>query len=123
MFVDATGRSTMLNVTGEVILYEATVNLGAAVGTLTLQMNATVKQTGTGTGTFKLYLGSGTPGSTVGSTLRVTFTTISPVEEEQTAVSAPFANPGGVYQLQITGVCTDSATSTTQIRGVTVEAI
>jgi hypothetical protein len=53
--------------------------------------------------TFRVYVGSVTPGDTTGGTLRATISTVTGTEQIASNVGAPFANPGGVVLIQITG--------------------
>jgi hypothetical protein len=109
---DSTGRSTSLNAAGEELLYEEPVDLSSvAVGQLLTPSFAGVigfsgLSAGLFTGTFRLYLGSTTPGDTVGATLLATIavtTTILNTKTLITVTGAPFPNPGGTVLVQITG--------------------
>jgi len=93
----------------ESIVYEWTVDLSdLAVGqNVTPELCATIKaldpaHVPTPTSTFKLYVGSTTPGDTTGGALRATISTSSGVDVIASNPGAPFLNPGGVCQVQVT---------------------
>jgi len=103
---DSTGRTTKIDAPGEEILYEVPIDLDTVpVGTLlTPQWQAVVAVSYTSTGTFRLYVGSTTPGNTAGGTVRALLSTSSPSDVLATVTGPPFANPGGKVFVQITGI-------------------
>jgi hypothetical protein len=103
---EATSRTTSLNAAGEEILYEEPIDLDAvALGAPVIpSWSAVVSVSAPSTGTFRLYIGSTTPGNTVGSTLRATLTTSSLSDALASVAGAAFLNPGGKVLLQITGI-------------------
>jgi hypothetical protein len=109
---DSTGRATTLNALGEEILYEEPVNLGAvAVGApLSPKLSGVVDVSSASLGTFRLYIGSTTPGSTVGATLVDLISTSSLTPALVTGAGSTLANPGGTVLVQITGVNNAPAT-------------
>jgi hypothetical protein len=94
----------------EVILYEWAVNLNdLPIGpNIVTQINALIQTIppleASSTSTFNVYIGSTTPGSTVGGTLRASINTTSGFEELVTATGVPFGNAGGLCLVQVTGV-------------------
>jgi len=102
---DDDARQT-LNGGVEVILYEWPINLSNLVvgANIIAQLNLTVGVDTPSTGTYRLYVGSTTPGNTTGGTVRASLTTTTtPVNEIKSASGAAFANPGGAVYAQITG--------------------
>lgn len=105
--------------TTEGIIAEYNVNFDdAGGGTIQARLSAIVKASA-GTGTFKLYTGATSPGSTAGGTVRATATTVSTSFEKQTNLGASFANPGGQVLVQITAVGSAGGIKAT-IRGLEV---
>ncbi len=109
---DSTSRSTTLDAAGEEILYEEPMDLDAlAVGTpISARWSAVVAVSLASTGTFRLYVGAATPGSTAGGTVRATLTTSSLAAALASAAGAAFLNPGGKVLVQITGINNTPAT-------------
>ena len=101
-----TGRATTLNAAGEELLYEVPVDLDAVLPgvPITPLLLAVVGLSAPSTGTFRLYVGSTTPGDTTGGTLLATLSTSTPADTEVFAPGAPFLNPGGKVLVQITGI-------------------
>jgi hypothetical protein len=105
----------------EGIVYEWAVNLSdLPIGpNINVQLDCIAQALGGGTATFKVYLGSTTPGNTVGGTVRCTTNTLSAVEVILNILSAAFANPGGVCLLQLTAVG-DGAAVQALIRAISI---
>jgi hypothetical protein len=103
---DCTGRSTSLNASGEEILYETTVDLNLIPQgqLLTPSFSGVISVSSASEGKFKLYIGSVSPGTTIGAQSLAEIATTSTSKEVKTA-GGPFGpNPGGVQLLQITGI-------------------
>lgn len=91
----------------EVILYEWAINLSdlPLVDPIAVQINAIIEVTpALSQADFNVYVGSTTPGNTVGGTLRANVNTVLGTEELVTVTGVAFANPGGECLVQITGV-------------------
>jgi hypothetical protein len=103
---ESSGRTTTLKATDEEILYEVPIDLDTVpVGALlTPQWQAVVAVSYTSTGTFRLYIGSTTPGDTTGGTVRALLSTSSLADVMAAVTGPPFANPGGKVFVQITGI-------------------
>jgi hypothetical protein len=91
----------------EVILYQWPINLSLIpiAQVVSVQFNANIQTIGadpTGA-TFRVYVGSTTPGNTAGGTLRAVLNTVSGSQEQASYTGAGFANPGGICQIQVTG--------------------
>jgi hypothetical protein len=114
---DSTSRATTIGAAGEEILYEEPIDLDAvAVATpLVPHWSAVASVSGASTATFRLYIGSTTPGNTAGGTVRATLTTSSLTDALLSAAGAAFANPGGKVLLQITGVNDTPATCVSEM--------
>jgi hypothetical protein len=90
--------------TSEEIIAEFNVNFDDAGNpNVQARINAIVKVSA-GTGTYRVYTGATSPGSTAGGTVRATITTTNTAFEKQTNLGAAFANPGGQILVQVTAV-------------------
>ena len=102
-FGSSEGRVTTPNAPDAEILYQEPVNLSElSAPTLTATLSGVIASTGGTKATFNAYLGSTTPG-TVGTLVASISTNSNLIQVLVTAAGAPFANPGGVTLLQITG--------------------
>jgi hypothetical protein len=115
------GESDMTYVLGtvETILYEYYVDLDDAgsSGNIQVRLSAIVNVSA-GTGTYKVYVGATSPGSTTGGTARATITTASTTSDVQTNLGSAFTNPTGGQLVQITAV--NSGANKSHIRGFAV---
>ncbi len=102
---------------GEDIIREFSVNFDDAPGAMITAMLAAIVKASAGEGTFNLRVGATNPGSTVGSTVRATFTTSSATEVQAENAGAAFANPTGRKLVQITAN-NDTALAKSFIRGI-----
>lgn len=90
--------------TSEEILREYYLNFAnLAAGNIAVTLAALVK-VAAGTGTFNIYVGATTAGSTSGGTVRATFTSTSTSFEKKSNTGSAFTNPAGVQLVQITSV-------------------
>jgi hypothetical protein len=91
----------------EVILYEWSTNLSLIppAQMVTAQIEAIIQTIAADPAgaTFRVYVGSTTPGDTVGGTLRATINTVTGAEQLASNTGAAFANPGGLRLVQVTG--------------------
>lgn len=114
------GRETTIGAADEEVLYEQPVDLDvAAPGTsfvprFSLEGLATAAVSPSAA-TFRAYLGSTTPGSTVGGTVRATLSTPSPARVLVGVTGASFASPGGRVLLQVTGRSSVPATEVARV--------
>jgi hypothetical protein len=88
----------------------------AGVGNIQARITGIIS-VGAGTGTYRMYTGATTPGSTTGGTIRATISTASVTEVLQQNLGSAFANPTGVVLVQITGQNSTTATKS-NIRGM-----
>ena len=104
--VEVTFKQSGLAFDTEVILDEEPVNLtDLPIGSsISVQLNIAAQVIPAGTATFKIYVGSITPGDTTGGTLRATTTTASSTEVVLSSTGVVFANPGGPCLVQLTGM-------------------
>jgi hypothetical protein len=114
---EASGRLTTLGASGEEILYEEPIDLDTiAAGTiLVARWSAVISALAASVATFRVYVGSTTPGNTAGGTVRATLSTGSPAPVITSVVGAAFANPGGQVLMQITGINDTPATRVSQM--------
>lgn len=116
-WVDDTQRS--VTGTSEQIVSEYNVSFSdAAAGNIQVRLSGIVK-CAAGTGTYKVYTGATSPGSTTGGTARATITTTNTSFEKQTNLGSAFTNPTGQVLVQITAV-NDTASTKSTIRGFSV---
>lgn len=79
--------------------------------TVTLTISAIVKSNLTDAHpvSFRVYVGSTTPGNTVGGSVVASLSTSSAVESDASATSAPFARPGAPCLVQVTSLLPNAA--------------
>jgi hypothetical protein len=119
-FTDNEGMAMLVPPGGtdlEGILYEWAIDLNQLGALITPILSGIVSGRASGTVYFNLYVGSTTPGDTTGGTLIATISASIGAEVVTSTTGAPFANPGGVCILQLTGVVPD-VNSQALIRGV-----
>jgi hypothetical protein len=118
-------RSTSLNASGEEIMYEISVDLTLIPSDflLSVRLDAILSVSSTSTGTYRVYIGATSPGSTSGATQILQVQTTSTSEVVVYGTGTPFMNPTGRKLLQVTAINNTPASCVSYIRGATVRLV
>lgn len=118
---DSRMRSTTLNASGEEILYEVPASFARIQpGTIiTVGLEALLSVTAGSIGTYRVYVGGSTPGSTAGATLvmEVQVTSSSLVIVDGSGI---MASPTGIKLIQVTGINNTPTSCVSYIGSATV---